>query len=176
MSEPTRSGNADQPDNPFERDGQSDGAVERAGRTEGATTGAVECASRAEGASARSVGAPPRRLPGAIRLWGALLIIAAAFPLYLSVVVPYLAAQANERITLLGAKPLLVAALLLSYGLPMLVAGRGFTALRDRLPRVGKASSLDMAILVLAMLLAYFAEHEFRVVLNAMGYPVPTDW
>ena len=119
---------------------------------------------------------PPRRIPGPLPLWGALLTVAAAFPLYLAVVAPYAAAQAGQRITLLGLKPLLVAALLLLYGLPMLLAGARFTRLRERLPKVGKASSLDMVILVVAMLMAYFGEHELRVVLNAMGYPVSTDW
>jgi predicted MFS family arabinose efflux permease len=119
---------------------------------------------------------PPRRVPGPIRLWGALLLLASGLPLYLAVITPYQAARAGERITLLGTKPLLIAALLLVYGLAMLIGGTGFTRLRDRLPRVGKAYSLDMVILVVSVLLAYVGEHEFRVVLNAMGYPVPTAW
>ena len=118
----------------------------------------------------------PRRPPGSIRLWGFLLLAASAIPLYFSLVVPYLAAQANERVTLLGLKLMLLGMLLLVYGLPMLLAGSGFTRLRDRLPQLGKASSLDMAILVVSMLIAYVAEHQLRVVLNGMGYPVPLGW
>ncbi|QEI07606.1 hypothetical protein FXN63_18485 [Pigmentiphaga aceris] len=118
----------------------------------------------------------PRRPPGSIRLWGFLLLVASAVPLHLSLVAPYLAAQANERVTLLGAKLLLLGTLLLMYGLPMLLAGSGFTRLRRTLPQLGKASSLDMVILVASMLIAYFAEHQLRVVLNGMGYPVPLDW
>jgi hypothetical protein len=119
---------------------------------------------------------PPRRPPGPIRVWGALIALASALPLYFAAVMPYLSAQAGERITLLGLKPFLLAALLLMYGLPMLFAGSGFTRLRDRLPRLGKASALDMVILVVSMLIAYLAEHQLRVTLNAMGYPVPTGW
>lgn len=119
---------------------------------------------------------PPRRPPGSIRLWGFLLLLGSAIPCYVGVVAPYQAALANERVTLLGAKPLLLGVMLLMYGLPMLVAGAGFTRLRKHLPQLGKASSLDMVILVASMFIAYFAEHYFRVVLNGMGYPVPTDW
>ncbi len=109
-------------------------------------------------------------------MWGFLLLVASAVPLHLSLVAPYLAAQANERVALLGAKLLLLGMLLLMYGLPMLLAGAGFTRLRGKLPQLGKASSLDMVILVASMLIAYFADHQLRVVLNGMGYPVPLDW
>lgn len=118
----------------------------------------------------------PRRPPGSIRVWGFLLLLASAIPLHLSFVAPYLAAQANERVSLLGLKLALLGVLVFVYGLAMVLAGPGFTALRDRLPRLGKASSLDMVILVASMLIAYVAEHQLRVVLSGMGYPVPTGW
>lgn len=118
----------------------------------------------------------PRRPPGPIRLWGFLLVLASGIPLYFSLVSPYLAAVAQERVSLLGLKLGLLGMLLLVYGLPMLLTGPGFTRLRDRLPQVGKASSLDIGILVLSMLLAYFADHQLRVMLHGMGYPVSTDW
>lgn len=118
----------------------------------------------------------PRRPPGSIRLWGFLLLLASVVPLHFSAVAPYLAALRNETVSLLGAKLFLLGVLLLMYGLPMLLAGSDFTRLRDRLPKFGKASSLDMAILVASMLIAYFAEHRLRVLLNTMGYPVSTAW
>lgn len=118
----------------------------------------------------------PRRPPGPIRLWGFLLVLGSGVPLYFSLVAPYLAAVARERVSLLGLKLGLLGMLLLVYGLPMLLAGPGFTRLRDRLPQLGKASSLDIGILVVSMLLAYFADHQLRVMLNGMGYPVSTDW
>ena len=118
----------------------------------------------------------PRRPPGPIRMWGFLLVLAAGVPLYFSLVAPYVAAAARERVSLLGLKLGLLGMLLLVYGLSMLLAGPGFTRLRDRLPQLGKASSLDIGILVLSMLLAYFADHQLRVMLNGMGYPVSTDW
>jgi len=109
-------------------------------------------------------------------MWGFLLVLVSGVPLYFSLVAPYLAAAARERVSLLGLKLGLLGMLLLVYGLSMLLAGPGFTRMRDRLPQLGKASSLDIGILVVSMLLAYFADHQLRVMLNGMGYPVSTAW
>jgi len=126
--------------------------------------------------SSTSLPEVPRRPPGPIRMWGFLLVLVSGVPLYFSLVAPYLAATARERVSLLGLKLGLLGMLLLVYGLSMLLGGPGFTRLRDRLPQLGKASSLDIGILVVSMLLAYFGDHQLRVMLNSMGYPVSTDW